>query len=237
MTRRAGWVVGMMVVPLLASAVGLGQWIGPSRSSAASRADGVTMVFSQYRNANGVLVLLFSGTVASSAPGETVDLLERSCGQRDYRLTWSTQTRAGGGWQVQNPEQDAPWRSTRVDSGTTFRARWNGHFSDPYLWRLPAPIGAIKIPGRRAWRVLVSPPWLANVSMKGKIVELQRWSGRRWVRYRRARLAHKPSYDYGAFNHEAVFAVSKRGLRLRAFLPARSAAPCYLAGATQPWRS
>lgn len=236
MTRRAGWVVGMTVVPLLASAVGLGQWMGPSRSSAASRADGVTMVFSQYRSVNGP-VLVFSGTVATGASGETVDVLAQDCGQRDYRLIGGAQTRAGGGWQFENPEQVAPWRYTRVDSGTTFRARWRGHFSDPYLWRLPAWLSVIKIPGRRAWRVLVSPPRLTTVSMQGKIVELQRWSGGRWLRYRRAPLVPKPSYDYGALNHEAVFAVPKRGLRLRAFLPARSAAPCYLAGVTQPWRS
>jgi hypothetical protein len=208
--------------------------MGPSRSSAASRADGVTMVFSQYRSARfGGRVLVFSGTVASGASGETVDVLGQDCGQRDYRLIGSTPTRAGGGWQLENPGDS----NARVESGTTFRARWNGHFSNPYLWRVPANIGVIKIPGRRAWRVLVSPPQFSNVSMKGKIVELQRRSGGRWVRYRRARLVHKPSYEHGALTHDAVFAVSKRGLRLRAFLPARSAAPCYLAGVTQPWRS
>ena len=51
------------------------------------------------------------------------------------------------------------------------------------------------------------------------------------------RLGRKPSLKLGAYNHEAVFEVPARGLSLRAFLPAKSAAPCYLAGASDPWRS
>jgi len=50
-------------------------------------------------------------------------------------------------------------------------------------------------------------------------------------------LTLKPSLRYGAFNHEAEFSVSRRGLRLRGFLPARGAAPCWLPAATEPWRS
>lgn len=237
MTRRLHWAVGAMLLLLLTNAFGPRQWMGPSTSSAAPRADAVTLVVTQYRSVtSGARVLEFSGTVASGAGGEIVDVLGQDCGRRGYRLIGETQTRAGGGWQLQNPEQVAPWRYTRVYSGTTFRARWKGQLSDPYLWRLPAFIGAVKIPGRRAWRVFVSPesPW---ISLKGKTVELQRWSRGRWVLYRRARLAHKPSYEHGAFSHEAVFAVPARGLRLRAFLRARSAAPCYLAAVTPPWRS
>jgi hypothetical protein len=48
----------------------------------------------------------------------------------------------------------------------------------------------------------------------------------------------KPSLDYGgAFNHEAVFTVPARGLRLRGHLPQQGAAPCWLPNSTEPWRS
>jgi hypothetical protein len=68
---------------------------------------------------------------------------------------------------------------------------------------------------------------------------LQRRSHGAWVRYRSARLAHKPllAPGGGAYNYQAVFAVPARSLILRAYLPAASAAPCYLAGASKPWRS
>ncbi|CAN5180920.1 hypothetical protein BH09ACT13_BH09ACT13_03520 [soil metagenome] len=231
--RSARWGFGVLLV-VLASALGVGQWTGPNRGSAAPGADTVTLVFSQYRNVNGVLVLVFSGTVSSGAAGEEVEVVGQDCGGQGFRLIGGTQTRAGGGWQVQNPEQMPPWRWAPADSGMTFRARWKGQLSDPVVWRLPAVIGASKVPGRRAWKVFVSP---SRGTLDGRIVELQRQVGRRRVRYRRARLVHKASYDRGPFNHEAVFAVAARGLKLRAFLPAKSAAPCYLAGATEPWRT
>ena len=70
------------------------------------------------------------------------------------------------------------------------------------------------------------------------MVELQRFSGGTWVRVRRARFAYRPLLEYGgAFNYEARFVVPTRGLRLRAFVPAESAAPCFLAGASPEWRS
>ena len=54
----------------------------------------------------------------------------------------------------------------------------------------------------------------------------------------RARLVHTPTLDYGgAYNYQAVFKVTAPGLQLRAYLPAASAAPCYAAGASKPWRS
>jgi hypothetical protein len=196
------------------------------------------MFVTQYRNVNGVLVLRFSEVASGAVAGEVVDVLGRDCGAKasDVRLISQTQTRAGGGWQVENPEQQPPWRSATVGSGAEFRARWKGRLSDPYVWRLQAPLSFKKVPGRRAWKVLTSPP-NALVSMKEKIVELQRKSGERWVRYQRAKLAYRPSFTLGPFNHEAVFSVPMRGLTLRALLPTASAAPCYLKTVTGAWRS
>jgi hypothetical protein len=234
MRRRARSVVALTLAAVLATAVG-----GDEQSSAATQADEVTMhVGQRFQPANpDARILVFSGSVSTSADGEVVDVLGRDCGQRDYRLIQSAQTRPGGGWSVEHFVNAPPWNRSRVESGTTFRARWKNASSATYLWRVPAELTALKVRGRRAWRVAVSPPSLSNLSMKGKLVVLQRRSGGRWVRYRVARLVYKPSLTLGALNHEAVFAVPKRGLRLRALLPAKSAAPCYLASATLAWRS
>ncbi|HLG09583.1 MAG TPA: hypothetical protein VI409_13020 [Gaiellaceae bacterium] len=231
-TKRLHWAIAATLLLFVASGLAV------QPTTAASRAHAVTLNVGQYRNSNGVRVLVFSGSVTSNAGGEDVEVLGQDCGVRGSRLISATQTRAGGGWQVENPEQNPPWRYTPVYSGITFRARWNNQLSAPYVDRVAAPIVASKIRGRRAWRVYVAPPPPGTVSMKGKLVELQRLRRGLWKTIQRARLVYKPRLQYGgALNHEAVFAVPARGWTLRASLPAQSAAPCYSAGVTPQWRS
>jgi hypothetical protein len=206
-------------------------------AGATSAPDLVTLNVGHYRNANGVLVTVFTGSISSNAAGETVDVLGQDCGVKGSRLISGTHTSAGGGWRVENPQPDPPWRYTQVQSGVTYRARWNDQLSEPRVWATPAPLTAKKV-GRRAWRVSTAPPPPGTVSMKGKRVELQRLTGGSWRTIQRKALVYKPRLYYGgAFNHEAVFKIAQRGWRLRAVLPAQSAAPCYLAGVTQEWRS
>jgi hypothetical protein len=224
--RRALPVLGALLVLLLAGA-----------TSVLAQAGGVTMSLSQYRNVNGVRVLVFSGAVASGAPGETVEVVGQDCGRRGYRLIGSAETRSGGGYQIQNPSAVPPYRWNPVGSGMTFRARWKDQLSDPVVFRIPASIWTRKAPGRRAaWEVHVIPE-SSGASMAGKVVELQRRAGSRWVRYRSGRLVHKASFDLGAYNHQAVFEVPTRGLTLRAFLPRKSALPCYQPAASPPWHT
>lgn len=223
-SRRGAWVLCV----LLASAAS-GSW-------AEASGEGVTFAIREFTNANRVRVLVFSGAVSNPEPGQDVEIVGQDCGGRGYRLIAATQTGAGGAYQAENPQQGPPWAYTPWSSGITFRARWNGRLSAPIQYRLPAPLSASKIPGRRAWKAHFSPQEL-RVGVAGRIVELQRFTGGRWVRMRTARLALRPSLKRGAFNHEAVFEVPRRGLRLRASLPARSAAPCWAAGASEPWRS
>ncbi len=52
------------------------------------------------------------------------------------------------------------------------------------------------------------------------------------VRVRQARLRRVSSGRWAA-----SFGIRQRGLTLRAFVPARSAVPCYLATATRPFKS
>jgi len=204
--------------------------------TASPRADSVSLAFSQYTNVNKVRVQVFSGAISSGAGGEQVDVLGAECGGRDQRLIGGTLTRPGGGWQVENPSSEPPYAYAPTDSGMAFRARWNGRLSEPVVFRIPAGIWAMKTPGKRAWLVHVSSS-AGTKSLAGKTVVLQRFTGGRWIRYAAARLVARPSFDYGPYNHEARFEIPARGLRLRAFIPAASAAPCWLPAATKPWRT
>jgi hypothetical protein len=207
-----------------------------SPGDAARLDDAVTMRVSYHPAANNVLVFDFAGTVAGAGRGENVDVLGRGCAARDFRLVAGTQTRAGGNWRVSYPpEPHRPWRFPPIQSGTTLHARWKGRLSAPYAYRAEAPIVVNAVPGRLARSVHVAPPPPGTVSMKGKVVLLQRLRGRNWVTIRSARLAHKPSYERGALNHEAVFSV-QYGWTLRVVLPAKSAAPCYRKTVTESFR-
>jgi hypothetical protein len=92
-----------------------------------------------------------------------------------------------------------------------------------------------EVPGRLARRVHVSPPPPGTVGLQGKLVLLQRRYAGRWETIRRARLGLRPDVRFGALNHEAVFDV-ERGSTLRVVLPRASAAPCYLATASDSFR-
>lgn len=201
-----------------------------------SQTDPLTMVVTVYRDASFIQTR-FSGVASGARAGETIDIMGSDCGRgpAEARLITQTTTQAGGRWQVEKAYiPTAPFETMR--SGIELRARWKTHRSAPYVWRLPAELGVKKVPKRTAWRVHVSPP-NQYVSMQGKVVQLQRLSKSRWVVIAQAKLVRKPSFTLGAFNHEAVFTVRQRGLRLRAALPAKSAAPCYLPGVSKPWRS
>ena len=176
-------------------------------------AQSVTFDVAQYRDERNAPVLVFSGTISSRAGGEYVEVLGRECGSKGPRLISGTQTTGGGGWRVENPDSRTyPPRLTPVYSGMTFRARWKGEYSRP-----ATPTG--------------------QEGFQGKLVELQRQSGGSWVRVRSARLARRVNLRWGVFNYQASFRIPARGLTLRAHLPAKSAAPCFLPGSSPTWMS
>jgi hypothetical protein len=215
---------------LLLSVVGLG-------------ADSVTFDLAQYRDVRDAPVLVFSGTISSGAGGEYVEVLGRECRSRGERLISGVLTSGGGGWRVENPDSRTfPPRQAPVYSGMAFRARWHGKYSRPVTWRLPAAPQVARIGRTRTWVVHMTPATptgqpAGEVGFEGKLLELQRQAGSRWVRVRAARLVRKASFRWGAFNYQASFRIPTRGLTLRAFLPAHSAAPCFLPGASPTWRS
>jgi hypothetical protein len=197
--------------------------------------DAVTLNVSHHLNPNGAVVLVFEGTVGSRNGGEVVEVIGRNCGAPSFGLVAAARTRSGGTWGVVYPNQRRPWRYPPVQSGSTYRARWEGQLSAPRTYRVEAPVTVSPVPGRLARRVHVSPPPPGTVGMRGKPVLLQRLRGRDWVTIGRKALVHKPSYEHGALNHEAVFAV-EYGWTLRFVLPAKSAAPCYRETVTEPFR-
>lgn len=208
-------------------------------AAASSQADPVTLSMRQYTNPTSKLrVWVWHGQVASSAAGDDVEILGRECRSKDYRLFAATKTTPGGGYEVENALPQPPYQIVDVNSGTTFRARWRGQLSEMLLYKVPIPtMYVLQVPKKKAWRVVVNPVPI-YMTMKGRFVELQRSSGGKWVRYQRARLVHKPNFEYGgATNYEAVFEIPRRGIDVRVLLPAKSAAPCFLGKASKPWRS
>jgi hypothetical protein len=163
----------------------------------------------------------FSGTIASGAANEYVAILQQVCGKTFSTAIAGTSTRAGGSWEV---ESNGP-----VGSGT-FRARWDNRLSDPVTYRGELSIWIAQLGGGRV-RVSVSS-FSLPLKLKGKFVELQRLAAGQWTPIRRARFSAKRP---GAFS--ATFTVKRRGLTLRAFVPAESAAPCYAATASKTWTS
>jgi hypothetical protein len=204
-----------------------------------SAADSVTLDVSTHTNANRIRVFAFAGTISSHAGGEYVEVLGRYCGATGDRLIAGAQTSSAGGWRVENPSSEPPYPpSTPVYSGTTFRARWDRTYSEPRTWSLPAKPRVARISGTRTWVAHVTPATpTGQVGFQGKTIELQRSTPGGWVRVRSARLVRKASLTWGPFNYQARFTVPTRGLRLRAYLPAQSAAPCYLPGGSESWRS
>jgi hypothetical protein len=212
-------------VALIASALGLG-------------ADSMTFSVSAYIGPDQQRVHVFSGAIPSPVAGEYVEVLGLYCGAKGDRLIAGTRTKAGGRWRVDNPQVIPRQAYTPVYSGTTFRARWKGSYSEPVEWRTLALPKVARIAGTRTWVVHVQPatPW-GDVGYESEPVELQRLTLGGWKLVRTARLTRKQSGRWGVFNYEARFNVPTRGLRLRAFLPDESAAPCFKSGGSLPWWS
>ena len=221
----------------LLALAGLGLALAAGVAAASSQAD-VTLAMRQYTNANKIRVFVWHGQVATAASGEDVEVLGRACLTKDYRLYAGTQTVAGGGWEVESASIQAPYNIVDVNSGTTFRARWRHELSSPILHKTRIPgFYPVKVPKRRVWKVVVNPTPL-YMKLGGKPVVLQRLRSGKWERYKSAPLVLKANFDYGgATNYEAVFEMPTRGLRVRAVVPAKTVAPCYLGETSPPWRT
>jgi hypothetical protein len=167
--------------------------------------------------------LRFAGSISSRAANEYVAVLHQRCGTDGVGTSVvGTQTGEGGFW-------EATWGLT----AGIFRARWMNNAgrigtSEPVTIRAPIPLSLTRL---SAFRHHVSVT--AEQDMRGRVVELQRHAGGQWRLVRRARLVgHRGSFG---FSSSATFTVRKRGLLLRAYVPAQSAAPCYAATGSDEW--
>jgi hypothetical protein len=169
--------------------------------------------------------LRFSGRISSGAPNEYVAVLHQRCGSEGLGTSVvGAQTGQGGFW-------EAMWGLT----AGTFRARWMNNAgrigtSDPVSYRGPLQLSLTRLSGFRQ-RVGVT----GDQDMRGRTVELQRLVAGQWRPVRRARLL--ADLGSGGLSSSATFTVQKRGLVLRAYVPAQSASPCYAATASDQWRS
>jgi hypothetical protein len=162
------------------------------------------------------------GRVPSGAGDEVVEVLERSCGFKDFRVYKSARTVVAGFWEL--PESP-------VYGSATYVARWKGRMSDEL--NLRTSLYVLAFPARRAPRFVVRL-YSRHQEMKRRLVYIQRRVGEgSWTTIRRLRL--RQGSNFGSY--EAPFIVRQRGLTLRAFVPLTSARPCHDAEASNTFKS
>jgi hypothetical protein len=170
--------------------------------------------------------LQFSGRVSSEAPDEYVVIMQQKCGNSFATAAGGASTVQGGSWLV---EVGLPFSH----ASATYRARWEGHLSEPWTFRPEIPVWPLRRVGRRIQFALSAGEY-PDRRMKGRIVELQRLAAGRWTRIRHARLFPSRQLS-GMFT--ATFTVRTRGLRVRVAVPEKTAAPCYTATVTETFRT
>jgi hypothetical protein len=167
--------------------------------------------------------LTLVGTLSTGDGGESILIDGKDCLSSTYRVVGGATTRPGGSW---------TWLGGGVQSRTTFRARWREAISERTV-TVPRRIDVYisRRPGTRVFRVGVFGR-LQN--LHGRPVELQRFvaAEERWVRVGVARLRRGVADAFGA-----NFVVRRPGLLLRAAVPRRTAAPCFLPNVSTALRS
>jgi hypothetical protein len=170
--------------------------------------------------------LQFAGTVANQAAGEKVEVEFRRCEFGGWRLVGGATTASGGAWFVEI-------RSFPGGGSGFWRARWRNETSN-----VIRDLHPFQYNGYTDRRGRLSFTFYAGDStqyMGGRAVQLQRKTAAgTWVLVRTTRLTRIRGYGYV---YRATFVVRTRGLRLRLFVPARTAAPCFRAWAGPEIRS
>jgi hypothetical protein len=203
-----------------------------SATSAAGRAQSVTLAFLRYYDTACLCYKArLSGQVSNSQAGEYVIVLRHYCGRSQSTATSvaGATTRAGGFWEAELSGVSRP----DLIASETYRARWKNTLSEPVTFRGPLGLSAARLKNGNQ-RVTVFSSFNNPVSLKGRPVVLQRRTGAGWRRVATARLAPHPVKYY---TFAATFSVPRRGWTLRALVPAKSAAPCFVASYSEPWKS
>jgi hypothetical protein len=203
-----------------------------SAAAGAPAADVTLSVERFYDAGNFIWRLRFSGAIATPTPNEYVAILGHQCGTRASNAisVAGDTSRPDGSWGPVVPGTGG-LPDVAIRPPATYRARWNGRFSEPVTIRIQMTNSVLKLPARR-WRfsVYTSTP----KQLEGKQVELQRLASGRWVRVRRERLAPVRG-SYGSL--AATFTIRTRRLTMRAVVPANITGPCYLETVSKQWRT
>jgi hypothetical protein len=173
---------------------------------------------------------ILQGVATGARAGDAVDILYKTCGPGTLGFTVfdSTRTAAGGSF------------SSLPVGGGLWRVRWNGVLSNVVLARSYLVPNYYRL--RRGIFYVELYTGSGGQNLGGHFVELQRHNANdQWVRVGRARLRLVPLQRArrGSLKpyYAAQFRVRTRGLRLRVYVPAATASPCYLPGWTIPTTS
>jgi hypothetical protein len=164
--------------------------------------------------------LLLTGTVPSARKGERVHLLSQPCGFTAPAETQQAKTTAKGAFRFK----------FQPAISTIFRVTWV-NVTSRQVRVVVRPLVQLKPVAARQYSVDVSAG--AGSFFKNKKIVLQRAVGKRWVTVAVARLKQKSSNTaIIAVSSATITARVRSGSRLRAFLSAPAAAPCYGASAS-----
>jgi hypothetical protein len=215
---------------VLSAAEATGAPVAPSRALATAQS--VTLNFVRFfDNPCRCYKARLSGQVASGSAGEEVVVLRQYCRRSAASASAVGQalTRAGGFWETELPIVSRP----DALASESYRARWKGQFSAPVTFKGKLAVSRVRLSPSRS-RISVFTTVNNPVDLKGRQIVIQRKVGGSWTRIAAARLApHRVEY----YTFVASVTAPRRGWTLRALVPARSAAPCFTASASDEWRS
>ncbi|HEU0303940.1 MAG TPA: hypothetical protein VFR32_05105 [Gaiellaceae bacterium] len=192
------------------------------------RADTVTIAYQRFWYPPGnYYALRFYGTISSGQPNEYVSVMHKPCRASLSTAIAGATTTAGGGWEVQ---------PSFPPGAGEFRARWNDELSEPVQYKPPLVPNVFK--RRGTYRVEVYSfvgPGASPVILSGRWIEVQRLRAGTWSRIRRGKLI---GFGPNLYNrtYYANFKLP-RGLTLRAFVPAKTALPCWSSAVSKTFKS
>jgi hypothetical protein len=169
--------------------------------------------------------LRFSGAISSAEAGESVTVMQQTCGYSFATAVAGGSTRSGGAWEAE------PASSAGIAPSATYRARWRDEQSEPVVIHPEIPVSLRAIGKGQLFAYVTF--WVVRQDMGGRIVLLERLRNKKWSTVRRQKLKTNARGLSGA---GTTFAVP-RGWTVRARVPAQSAAPCFTANTSEKVRS
>jgi hypothetical protein len=215
MLVAAGAVAALLALLFLPPAAG-----GPTEAT-----QSVTLLVSRtYDNLIRTYKLKFAGVISSGAAGESVTVLQQTCGVSFATAIAGGETRSGGAWEAE------PASSAAIAPSATYRARWGSVQSDPVVIKPEIPVRLFPIANGRLLANVSF--WIVQQDMRGRVVALERKRGKTWSKVAQKRM-QAGAGGFGGYG--AVFRVP-RTWRVRAHVPTKSAEPCFKQNRSEPAR-